>query len=88
MSTLHEVWLQLGVDTADREHFFKFLDMLSIKLDDNEKENVFTILDIDGKGKLSYDDIRIFLKMTSVYDKTKYPKTNAQRRKSYKIYPE
>ena len=88
MTTLQEVWLQLGVDTVDREGLKNFLAKLSITLDDNEINEVFTMLDIDKTGKITYEDIRMFLKMTKVYDKSKYPKPKVQRRRSYKIHPE
>ena len=88
MSTLKDVWDQLKVDKVDREGLKKFLQLLSITLNDNEINEVFTMLDIDKTGKITYEDIRMFLKMTKVYDKSKYPKPKVQRRKSYKIHPE
>jgi len=86
MTTLQEVWLQLGVNKVDREGLKNFLAKLSITLDDNEINKLFTILDVEKSGELSYDDIRIFFKMTKVYDKSKYPKPTVRR--SYKIHPE
>ena len=86
MATLREVWLQLGVDKIDREGLKNFLQKLSISLEDNEVNKIFTILDIEKSGYLSYDDIRIFFTMTKVYDKSKYPKPKVRR--SYKIHPE
>ena len=52
------------------------------------KIKIFTILDIEHHGYLSYDDIRVFFTMTKVYDKSKYPKKMVKRRSSYKIHPE
>ena len=88
MSTLKDVWDKLKVDKVDRNGFKNFLQLLSITLNDDEINEVFTMLDIEKTGQLTYEDIRIFLKMTKVYDKTKYPKPKVQRRSSYKIHPE
>ena len=88
MSTLKDVWVKLKVDKVDRNGFTNFLQLLSITLNDDEINEVFTMLDIEKTGQLTYEDIRIFLKMTKVYDKTKYPKATVQRRGSYKIHPE
>lgn len=86
MATLQEVWLQLGVDKVDREGLKNFLAKLSITLNDDEIDKLFTILDVEKSGEVSYEDIRIFFKMTKVYDKSKYPKPKV--RCSYKIHPE
>ena len=88
MSTLKDVWNQLKVENVDRETFKKFLHLLSINLSDNEMNEIFTMIDIEKTGKLSYDDIRMFFTMTKVYDKSKYPKPNVKHRSSYKIHPE
>lgn len=88
MSTLKDVWDQLKVDKVDREGLKTFLQLLSILLDDNEINEIFTMLDIEKTGQITYNDIRMFLKMTKVYDKSKYPKLAVQRRSSYKIHPE
>jgi Ca2+-binding EF-hand superfamily protein len=87
MSTLKEVWQQLNTETVDRENFSKFLGMLSIKLKDEEITKIFTMLDVEKRGCLFYDDIRMFFNMTKVYDKSKYPKA-VKRKSSYKIHPE
>ena len=88
MSTLKEVWQQLNMETVDKENFSKFLNMLSIQLNNDEVTKIFTMLDINNRGYLSYDDIRVFFTMTKVYDKSKYPKKKVKRRSSYKIHPE
>ena len=88
MSTLKEVWHQLNMETVDEANFSKFLNMLSIQLNNEEIRKIFTILDIEHHGYLSYDDTRVFFTMTKVYDKSKYPKKMVKRRSSYKIHPE
>lgn len=88
MSTLKEVWQQLNVETVDKEKFSKFLNMLSIQLNDDEITKIFTMLDTENRDYLSYEDIRVFFTMTKVYDKSKYPKQKVKRRSSYKIHPE
>ena len=88
MSTLPEVWKKMGVEKVNREGLKNFLQLLSIEVTDEEVCQIFTMLDIENSGKISYDDIRIFLKMTKVYDKAKYPKMKIKRRSSYKIHPE
>jgi Ca2+-binding EF-hand superfamily protein len=88
MSTLKNVWDQLKVENVDRGGLKVFLQLLSITLNDNEINEIFTMLDIEKTGQITYNDIRIFLKMTKVYDKSKYPKLAVPRRSSYKIHPE
>ncbi len=87
MSTLKEVWQQLNVETVDEAKFSKFLNLLSIQLNNDEVTKIFTMLDTEHHGYLHYDDIRVFFTMTKVYDKSKYPKKKVKRRSSYKIHP-
>ena len=87
MTTLKDVWKQLGVDSVNENNFKILLQKLSIKLDDTESHEVFTMIDFEKNGKLTYDEVRTFLKMTQVYDRCKYPKPVIKRRSSYKIYP-
>ncbi len=88
MSTLKEVWDTLNVESVDREGFNNFLQLLSIDLSTVEVNEIFTMLDIEKSGVVTYNDIRLFFTMTKVYDKTKYPKPKVKRRSSYKIHPE
>ena len=88
MSTLKEVWDTLNVEGVDIEGFNNFLQLLSIDLSTVEVNEIFTMLDIEKSGVVTYNDIRLFFTMTKVYDKTKYPKPKGKRRSSYKIHPE
>jgi len=88
MSTLKEVWNQMETQTVDKTIFSIFLQLLSIHLKDEEITEIFTMLDIEKRGYLSYEDVRIFFNMTKVYDQSKYPKNKVKRRSSYKIHPE
>lgn len=89
MSTLKDVWASINKNEINRDGFASFLQLLSIELSEIEITQIFTMLDIEKTGTLTYDDIRIFFNMTKVYDKTKYPKPQkVKRRSSYKIHPE
>jgi len=92
MATLKEVWNSMGVTSVDRDGFKGFLTKLSIQLNDEERNDIFTMLDINKTDTLTYEDIRIFVNLTKVYDQTKYPKQEkkplVKRRGSYKIHPE
>ena len=88
MSTLKEVWDTLNVESVDIEGFNNFLQLLSIDLSTVEVNEIFTMLDIEKSGVVTYNDIRLFFTMTKVYYKTKYPKPKGKRRSSYKIHPE
>ncbi len=92
MATLKEVWHSLGVKSVDRAGFKGFLTKLSIQIEDEESNDIFTMLDINKTDTLTYEDIRVFLNLTKVYDQTKYPKNEkkppVKRRGSYKIHPE
>lgn len=92
MATLKEVWCSMGVTSVDRDGFKDFLTKLSIQINDEESNDIFTMLDINKTGTLTYEDIRVFVNLTKVYDQTKYPKKDkkplVKRRGSYKIHPE
>ena len=88
MTTVKEIWKKLGVEKVDREKFAYFLKLLSINLNDNEVDEIFTMLDIGNENFLTYEVIRIFLNMTKVYDRSKYPSFTSKKSSSYKIYPE
>jgi hypothetical protein len=92
MATLKDVWCSMGVTSVDRDGFKDFLTKLSIQINDEESNDIFTMLDINKTGTLAYEDIRVFVNLTKVYDQTKYPKKDkkplVKRRGSYKIHPE
>lgn len=89
MATLKELWDQSNGTSANKNEFELFLKSLNITLKQDEVDKVFTILDIRNTGKVTFEDTKVFLNMTKVYDVENYPKIKIKKRKSsYKIVPE
>ena len=89
MATLKELWDQSNGTSANKSEFELFLKSLNITLKQDEVDKVFTILDIRNTGKVTFEDTKVFLNMTKVYDVENYPKIKIKKRKSsYKIVPE
>ena len=68
---LRKIWNENGKDTLNKLQFKIFFVKLGINITDDEIGIVFDIIDLEKRGEVTFNDVKIFLTMTKVYDRTK-----------------
>lgn len=71
---LRKIWNENGKNALNKTQFKIFFVKLGINITDDEIGMVFDIIDIEKRGHVTFDDVKIFLTMTKVYDRDKYPR--------------
>lgn len=82
---LRKIWNENGEDALNKSQFKIFFIKLGINITDDEIGMVFDIIDLEKRGHVTFNDVKIFLTMTKVYDRDKYPpKRTIYTPKNYK----
>tara|TARA_B100000676_G_C17291533_1_gene442658 strand:- start:267 stop:524 length:258 start_codon:yes stop_codon:yes gene_type:complete len=82
---LRKIWNENGEDALNKSQFKIFFIKLGINITDDEIGMVFDIIDLEKRGHVTFNDVKIFLTMTKVYDRDKYPpKRTIYTQKNYK----